>query len=95
MGLGGDKVYDYVGVKLSDLMEMAKADECVKVIVKASDGYSREVSAADARNYDIALVSGYDNGEAIPEEEGGPLKLVFPISDHPELKNTYDKWSWM
>ena len=35
--LGNGKVYDFIGVKLSDLMEIADADDCTKAIVKGSD----------------------------------------------------------
>ena len=56
VGMGNGKVYDYVGVTLLDLMELAGADECSKALVKSTDGLIGEVSAADIRNYDIALV---------------------------------------
>lgn len=95
IGLGDGKVYDFVGVKLSDLMEMAGADECGKAIVHASDNHSSEVSAEDIKNYDIVLVNSHVDGKPISKDAGGPVKLVFPVTDHPELKDRYETWSWM
>jgi len=95
LGLGKKKACDYVGVKLSDLMDMADAEDCAKAVVSSSDGYSKEIPAEDIKNYDIALVNGYAGGGAILSDAGGPVKLVFPVSDHPELKDTYDQWSWL
>lgn len=94
-GLGDGKVYDFVGVKLSDLMDMAGARECTKAIVHASDGHNSEVAAEDIKNYDITLVNSHVDGKPISSDAGGPVKLVFPVTDHPELKDTYETWSWM
>ncbi|MBR2706837.1 MAG: molybdopterin-dependent oxidoreductase [Mogibacterium sp.] len=94
VSLGNGKIYDFVGVKLSDLMEIAGAEDCTKAIVKASDDYSVEVAAEDIRNYEIALVNRYSGGKKIPDDAGGPVKLVYPVTFHPELRDTYDTWSW-
>jgi len=93
-GVGNGKIYDYSGVKLSDLMTFAGADECTRVFVKSDDGMIAEVSAEDIRKYDIAIVNGYADGKPLKADVGGPLKLVFPITEHPELKDTYTIRSW-
>ena len=94
IGMGNGKIYDYSGVTLFDLMKLAGADECTKARVKSSDGLTGEVSAEDIRNYDIALVNAYSDGKPIKADAGGPVKIVFPVTDHPELKNSYMFWSW-
>ena len=96
IGTGGGTIRDYVGVTLSDLMELAGADGCAKAVVKSTDGLTGEVSAEDMRNYDIALVNGYAGGKPIKAGEGGPLKIVFPVTEHPELKDryTFRSWQW-
>lgn len=94
-GLGNGKIYDFVGVKLSDLMELAGADDCTGAIVKSIDGMTSEIFAEDIRNYDIALVNGYNSGKPLKVDAGGPLKIVFPITEHPELKDTYSVRSWV
>ena len=94
VGMGNGKVYDYIGVTLLDLMKLAGADECTKALVKSTDGLIGEVSAADIRNYDIALVNGYADGKPIKAGAGGPLKIVFPVTEHPELRDSYSFRSW-
>lgn len=94
VGMGNGKIYDFVGVTLSDLMKLAGADECTKALVKSTDGLVGEVSAEDIRNYDIALVNGYAGGKPIKTDAGGPVKIVFPVTEHPELKDSYTFRSW-
>ena len=94
IGMGNGKVYDFVGVTLFDLMKLAGADECTKALVKSTDGMIGEVSAEDIRNHDIALVCGYADGKPIKADAGGPLKIVFPVTEHPELKDRYTVRSW-
>ena len=94
IGMGNGKVYDFVGVTLFDLMKLAGADECIKALVKSTDGLIGEVTAEDIRNYDIALVCGYADGKSIKADAGGPLKIVFPVTEHPELKDRYTVRSW-
>lgn len=94
LGKGDGKIYDYVGVRLSTLMGIAGAEDCTKVSVKASDGLSAEIPVEDIKAYDIALVSSYSSGKSLGENVGGPLKLVFPVSEHPELKESYSVLSW-
>ena len=94
IGMGNGKVYDFVGVTLFDLMKLAGADECTKALVKSTDGLIGEVSPEDIRNYDIALVCSYADGRPIKADAGGPLKIVFPVTEHPELKDRYTVRSW-
>lgn len=90
---GTTKEYTFTGVTLADLMEMAGVEECSKAIVNSTDGYSTEVAAADIAAYDIMITDGYTD-KAIPADAGGPIKLVFPATEYPELNDTYDAWSW-
>ena len=94
IGTGNGKVREFVGVTLFDLMKLAGADECTKALVKSTDGLIGEVSAEDIRNYDITLVNGYADGKPIKADAGGPLKIVFPVTEHPELKDRYTVRSW-
>ena len=94
VGLGNGIVYDFVGVTILDLMKLAGAEECTKALVKSTDGLISEVSAEDIRNYDIALVNGYAGGKPISTDAGGPVKIVFPVTEHPELKGSYTFRSW-
>lgn len=94
VSLGTSKEYEFTGVTLASLMEIAGATDCTKIVIWASDGWSAEVSAEDAKAYDIMITDGYADGKEIPADAGGPVKLVFPASEHPELNDIYDAWAW-
>ena len=94
VSLGTSKEYEFTGVTLAALMEMAGATDCTKILVKSSDGWSAEVAAEDAKSYSIMITDGYVGGKEIPADAGGPVKMVFPATEHPELNDKYDTWAW-
>lgn len=83
------------GVKLSDLMDKAKANDCSTIKVIAKDKMTVEIKAEDAKKYPIMLAKT-QNGEKIPSGEGGPIKLIYPYNQYPEVKELYkpSQWSW-
>ena len=91
---GTTKEYEFTGVSLASLMEIAGATECTSILVKSSDGWEVEVAAADALAYDILITDDYVGGKDIPADAGGPIKMVFPATEHPELNDTYDMYAW-
>ena len=94
VSLGTSKEYEFTGVTLASLMEIAGAADCTKIIVRSSDGWEAEVAAADALAYDILITDDYVGGKDIPADAGGPIKMVFPATEHPELNDIYDAWAW-
>ncbi len=91
---GTTKEYEFTGVTLASLMEIAGASDCTSIIIRSSDGWEATVAAADALAYDIMITDNYVGGKAIPADAGGPIKLVFPATEHPELNDIYDAWAW-
>ena len=75
-------------------MEIAGVTECSNILVKSSDGWSAEVSPEDAKAYDILITDDYVGGKDIPADAGGPIKMVFPATEHAELGEKYDAWAW-
>ena len=94
VSLGTSKEYEFTGVTLASLMEIAGVTECSNILVKSSDGWSAEVSPEDAKAYDILITDDYVGGKDIPADAGGPIKMVFPATEHPELNEKYDTWAW-
>ena len=90
------KTYDFVGVTLSDLMEMAGATDCTSIEVVCSDKMSATIAAEDAAQYPIMIANAYSDGKAISAGAGGPVKLVFPYDQYSDLESKYsaDKWMW-
>jgi len=90
------KVVEFRGVRLQDLLERAgMAPGVSEVTCVAFDAYRATVPVEDIRRYPILLALERD-GQPIPRKQGGPLCLVFPESDHKELRARYtDKfWAW-
>ena len=91
---GTTKEYEFTGVTLASLMEIAGATDCTEIIVRSTDGWEAVVAAADALAYDIMITDDYVGGKDIPADAGGPIKMVFPATEHAELAEKYDAWSW-
>ena len=85
----------FAGIKLSDLMTKAGAEDCTTIKVIAKDKMTVEINAADALNYPIYIANS-QNGEKIPTGEGGPVKLIFPYNQYPDLEGLYKpaQWCW-
>ena len=94
VSLGTSKEYEFTGVTLASLMEIAGVTECSNILVKSADGWSAEVAPEDAKAYDILITDDYVGGKDIPADAGGPIKMVFPATEHPELNEKYDTWAW-
>ena len=94
VSLGTTKEYEFTGVTLAALMEIAGVTECSNILVKSSDGWSAEVAPEDAKAYDILITDDYVGGKEIPADAGGPIKMVFPATEHPELNDKYDAYAW-
>ena len=94
VSLGNGKEYEFTGVILADLMAIAGATDCTSIVVRSSDGWEAVVDAADAQAYKILITDAYVGGKASPEDAGGPIKMVFPSTDHPELNDKYDMYAW-
>ncbi len=94
VSLGTSKEYEFTGVTLASLMEIAGVSECSNILVKSADGWEAEVAPEDAKAYDIMITDNYVGGKEIPADAGGPIKMVFPATEHPELNDKYDTWAW-
>ena len=94
VSLGTTKEYEFTGVTLADLMAIAGVTECTTVIVRSADGWEAFVEGADAQAYKFLITDAYVGGKAIPADAGGPIKMVLPVSDNPELNDKYDLYTW-
>lgn len=66
------------GVKLSDLLSVCELESSAQFLfVKASDGYSTNLSLEEALKSDVLLVYEW-NGQALPREHGGPVRMITP-----------------
>ncbi len=82
------------GIAVSQLLEKSAVDPDVKeVTFLSSNNYRVTVSLEDLQKYPILLAWARD-GKPLTRSEGGPLYLVFPYSNYPELPDKYSDAFW-
>ena len=73
----------YEGVLLRDLLAQVEADGSI-LRIEALNDYRSDIPAADAQAYDVILAYKRE-GSYMPVRDKGPLFVVFPFTDVPEL----------
>jgi DMSO/TMAO reductase YedYZ molybdopterin-dependent catalytic subunit len=69
---------EFAGVTFPDLAEMAGVkDDAVHVMFSALDGYTTNLPLSDCMREEVLFTYEFD-GDALPEEHGGPLRVVTP-----------------
>lgn len=79
----------YQGVRMSNLLSLVGADS-QSFMAYASDDYKIEVSGVAFEKYPIILAYKQD-GEYMGVRDLGPLWIIFPFSDYPELDTEYNR----
>ena len=68
----------FTGVSFPTIADRAGVDGTAShVLFHAADGYTTDLPLADCRRKEVLLAYGYD-GEALPADHGGPLRVVTP-----------------
>lgn len=90
-----DAILQFRGIRVSDLLaRIGTAPTASKITFVANDGYRATLDIGDLRRYPIILALEM-NGMPISRSEGGPLFLVFPYKDFPELEYPYPDPFWI
>lgn len=84
----------FEGVPLQKLMEKVGANG-EKVVAVALNDYSSEIPIEDFAKYNVILALKRD-GEYMPVRDKGPLFVVYPYDQNPELKSQkfYSRSVW-
>lgn len=86
----------FTGVSLSYLLDaVGAADDAETISAVALNDYKVEIPVSDARLQGVIIASRM-NGETMSVREKGPLWVIYPISDKPEIdsQETYSKMIW-
>ena len=85
---------EFEGVLARRLMEAVGA-EGTQVHATALNGYEHTIPLGDFENYDVLLAFRM-NGAVMRVRDKGPIWIVYPWSDHPELDDftTREKSIW-
>ncbi|WP_445167813.1 molybdopterin-dependent oxidoreductase [Mycolicibacterium sp. Dal123E01] len=81
----------YSGVPLASVLGKAGIPGGATIDTVGLDGY-HYVSAAEPMIESQALIATDREGAPIPEDQGGPIRLVFP--DGTPLSSVLDAWNW-
>ncbi|MFB6134642.1 MAG: molybdopterin-dependent oxidoreductase [Halanaeroarchaeum sp.] len=69
---------EFTGVPLPSIAERATLeDDAVHVLFHAHDGYTTDLSLSEAMRDEVLLTWAFD-GDSLPPEHGGPLRVVTP-----------------
>lgn len=81
-----DGVVAYQGPLARDVIKRFGLDASEKIRFVASNDYSIDIPTRDLMDYDVVLALRAD-GERLSRRTRGPIWLMYPISDHPELQD--------
>lgn len=76
----------YRGPLVRDVLERLALDHVDTVRFIAANDYYVDIPTSDFRDYDVILATEAD-GKPLSRRDKGPLWLMYPFSDHPELQN--------
>jgi hypothetical protein len=75
----------FEGIRLSTLLDAVGADGSI-LAATALDGYSVELPIEDAKRFGVFLALTW-NGVAMKVRNKGPVWIIYPISEHPEVND--------
>ena len=78
-------VVRYEGARVAEVLRAAGASPGARVIADAVNDYRAELDAEELARYPI-IVAWLADGEPMTVRTLGPLRIVFPFDDHPELR---------
>jgi hypothetical protein len=81
-----DGVVSYRGPLVRDVLAHLGLDKVDQVRFVAANDYYVDIPTSDFRDFDAILAMEAD-GKQLSRREKGPLWLMYPITDHPELRD--------
>jgi hypothetical protein len=86
--------FKFQGIAVKTLWEkFGKPAGITEITFVCYDAYQVTIKVEDILKYPIILAVT-KNGQAIKKEQGGPVYLIFPYSQHPQIKTKYDAGYW-
>ena len=76
----------FQGPRLRVILEQLSVDQSAELKLTALNDFTSQVPASDAFDYDVILAILRD-GETMPVREKGPIWVIYPMDDHPELQD--------
>lgn len=88
------RVFKFTGIPVKSLLKkFGSQPEVTEITFVCYDAYQVTIKIADLLKYPIILAIAKD-GQPIPRNQGGPIYLVHPYSQYPEIRKKYDESMW-
>lgn len=83
------------GPRAIDVLERAGVGAAEQVRLVAANDYSVTVPVSDFRRYGVIMATEFD-GKRLSLRDRGPLWMIYPLDDHPELRGAaiVDRLIW-
>lgn len=81
-----DGPVSYRGPLVRDVLAHLGLDQTETVRITAANDYYVDIPTSDFRRYSVVLAIEAD-GKRLSRREKGPIWVMYPISDHPELRD--------
>ncbi len=89
-----NQVFDFRGVLVSTLLkQFGAATDVTDVTFVSFNAYFVTLSWQDLLTYPITLAIAKD-GQPIKRDQGGPIYLVLPYTQYPQIKQKYNEATW-
>lgn len=90
----GDALINFSGPTINDVIEAVGILPGADIVATAADGYTVKISRKDIDRYHPILAITQE-GKPISFEEKGPVRIVWPRSEFPEITIAKDGyWIW-
>ncbi|ULP71782.1 hypothetical protein BDGGKGIB_01416 [Nodularia sphaerocarpa UHCC 0038] len=88
------KIFKFTGITVNSLIkQFASQKDITEITFVCYDAYQVTINIKDLLKYPIILAVAKD-GQPIPREQGGPIYLIFPYTQYPEIRKNYDEGMW-
>jgi len=84
----------FQGVLLREFLSAAGLGDSEKITIRAIDNYTQTIPREDWTKWPVMLATR-QNGELLTRRMQGPVRLIYPITDHPELDTEIHKTRWV
>lgn len=84
----------FEGILFRDFLKKVGLDGAEEILVRAADNYTQTIPRADWIDGPLLLATRQD-GKPLTLRTQGPVRLVYPILDHPEYDTEVHKRRWV
>lgn len=86
----------FEGVLLRDFLKLAGLAEAPAITIRAADGYTQMLPREEWADVPALLATRQD-GRPLTRRTQGPIRLIYPLKDMPELDTEIRKprWVWL